>query len=55
MGYYPRLKDLREDRDLPVRRLAEAEFENLVFISKTNHPLHESNIRMAVLYFSGVQ
>lgn len=26
-------------------------FENLVFCSKTNHPLHESNIRAAINYF----
>ena len=29
---------------------AQSGFENLVFTSKTNHPLHESNIRTAIRY-----
>lgn len=36
--------------DVNTRFQPQTGFENLVFISKTNHPLHESNIRTAILY-----
>lgn len=45
------LKEQREwVKDVNTRFNPQAEFEDLVFISKTNHPLHESNIRTAILY-----
>lgn len=36
--------------DVNTRFKPQRGFEDLVFISKTNHPLHESNIRASILY-----
>lgn len=40
MGYYPRLRDLREDKDLSIRKLAE-----LLYMQKTTYYNYETGKR----------
>ena len=40
MGYYPRLRDLREDRDLSIRELA-----NLLYMHPTTYYNYETGKR----------
>ena len=40
MGYYPRLRDLREDKDLSIRKLAE-----ILHMQKTTYHNYETGTR----------
>lgn len=40
MGYYPRLRDLREDRDLSIRKLAD-----LLYMQRTTYYNYETGKR----------
>ena len=40
MGYYPRLRDLREDKDLSIRQLSE-----LLYMQKTTYHNYETGKR----------
>lgn len=40
MGYYPRLRDLREDRDLSIRKLAD-----LLYMQRTTYHNYETGKR----------
>lgn len=40
MGYYPRLRDLREDNDLTIRKLAE-----ILYMQKTTYHNYETGKR----------
>ena len=40
MGYYPRLRDLREDKDLSIRKLAD-----LLYMQRTTYHNYETGKR----------